>query len=155
MQLGLFTVVNPVLIGTALGAIWGGATINKGKLPDFLELLTSNLGNLVTPVAMLEIGVFLYHICLPVFRQALSKKAKPLSPEKVYYFIKNTIILNHRYFDRRKLRNVMAVAVALVRTARRNSPTAALSYLAGPRSPTLWKAIRRGLGGRIGKDFDA
>lgn len=78
MQLGLFTVVNPVLIGTALGAIWGGAKINHGKLPDFLELLTSNLGNLVTPVAMLEIGVFLYHICLPVFRQALSSSKRRL-----------------------------------------------------------------------------
>ena len=80
---------------------------------------------------------------------------RPLSPEKVYYFIKNTIILNHLYFDRRKLRNVMAVAVALVRTARRNSLGMALSYVAGPRSPTLWKAIGRGLRGRIGKDFDA
>ena len=99
------------------------------------------------------VGRVLSHLDARHYHPDVTKR--PLSPEKVYYFIKNTIILNHLYFDRRRLRNVMAVAVALVRTARRNSPAMALSYVAGPRSPTLWKAISRGLKGRIGKDFDA
>jgi hypothetical protein len=28
-----------------------------------------------------------------------------------------------------------------------------LSYLAGPRAPVLWKAVRRGLRGQLGKDL--
>ena len=80
---------------------------------------------------------------------------RPLDAVKVYYYVKNTIILNRRYFDKRMLRNAAAVAAALWRVARRNSLGESLSYVAGKRSPVLWKAVRRGLAGRIGKDFDA
>lgn len=80
---------------------------------------------------------------------------RPLDPVKFYYYVKNTIILNRRYFSRPLARHLMAVAAALVRTARRNSLPEALSYVAGRRAPLLWKAIGRGFKGRIGKDFDA
>ena len=80
---------------------------------------------------------------------------RPLDPAKFYYFIKNTIILNRRYFNRPRLRNLLAVTVALARVGRRNSPLTALGYVAGARAPVLWKAVARGLAGRIGKDFDA
>jgi rhamnopyranosyl-N-acetylglucosaminyl-diphospho-decaprenol beta-1,3/1,4-galactofuranosyltransferase len=80
---------------------------------------------------------------------------RPLDAAKFYYYVKNTIILNGRYFDRVWTRNAMAVTAALARTARRNSLGTALSYVAGPRAPVLWKAVSRGLKGRIGKDFDA
>jgi GT2 family glycosyltransferase len=80
---------------------------------------------------------------------------RPLDVVKVYYYVKNTIILNRRYFDKQILRNAAAVAAALWRVARRNSLGESLSYVAGKRSPVLWKAVSRGLAGRIGKDFDA
>jgi rhamnopyranosyl-N-acetylglucosaminyl-diphospho-decaprenol beta-1,3/1,4-galactofuranosyltransferase len=79
---------------------------------------------------------------------------RPLDAAKFYYYVKNTIILNRRYFNRPVARHVMAVAAALVRTARRNSLAEAASYVVGRRAPTLWRAVGRGLGGRIGKDFD-
>jgi rhamnopyranosyl-N-acetylglucosaminyl-diphospho-decaprenol beta-1,3/1,4-galactofuranosyltransferase len=80
---------------------------------------------------------------------------RPLDPAKFYYYVKNTIILNRRYFDKAWARHAMAVGAALGRTARRNSVGAALSYVAGPKAPVLWKAVSRGLAGRVGKDFDA
>jgi rhamnopyranosyl-N-acetylglucosaminyl-diphospho-decaprenol beta-1,3/1,4-galactofuranosyltransferase len=80
--------------------------------------------------------------------------SRPLDPAKFYYYVKNTIILNRRYFRGRWARNGAAVAAALWRTARRNSVGEALSYVAGPRAPVLWRAVRRGLADRIGKDFD-
>jgi GT2 family glycosyltransferase len=80
---------------------------------------------------------------------------RPLDAAKFYYYVKNTIILNRRYFTHKLARHFMAVAAALARTANRNSVGEALSYVAGPRAPVLWKAVGRGLKGRIGKDFDA
>lgn len=79
---------------------------------------------------------------------------RPLTPEKFYYYLKNTIILHNRYFDYKAARNLLAVAAVLARTAARNSPATALSYVVGRHAPLLWKAIARGLRGRIGKDFD-
>jgi rhamnopyranosyl-N-acetylglucosaminyl-diphospho-decaprenol beta-1,3/1,4-galactofuranosyltransferase len=79
---------------------------------------------------------------------------RPLTPEKFYYYLKNTIILHNRYFDRKPVRNLLAVAAVLARTAARNSPATALSYVAGRHAPVLWRAIARGLKGRLGKDFD-
>jgi GT2 family glycosyltransferase len=79
--------------------------------------------------------------------------SRPLDEAKFYYFIKNTIILNRRYFNRPTLRHLLTVGVALARTARRNSLPQALSYVAGPRAPLLWKAVTRGLKGRLGKDL--
>lgn len=79
---------------------------------------------------------------------------RPLNEAKFYYYVKNTMILNRRYFGRLWLRDAMAVAAALGRTARRNSLGEALSYVVGKRAPLLWKAIARGAAGKVGKDLD-
>ena len=39
---------------------------------------------------------------------------RPLTPEKFYYYVKNTIILNQLYFDQRAARHVMAIVAALI-----------------------------------------
>jgi rhamnopyranosyl-N-acetylglucosaminyl-diphospho-decaprenol beta-1,3/1,4-galactofuranosyltransferase len=93
--------------------------------------------------------------CLDAFHMHPDVSGRPLDAVKFYYYVKNTIILNRRYFDRKIARHAMAVGAALARTAKRNSLGAALSYVVGPRAPVLWKAVFRGLSGRIGKDFDA
>lgn len=80
---------------------------------------------------------------------------RPLTPEKFYYYLKNTIILNRRYFNRKMTRSAGAIAAVVARTAVRNSPATALSYVAGRHAPVLWKAVARGWKGRLGKDFDA
>lgn len=80
---------------------------------------------------------------------------RPYSPIKVYYYIKNTLILNKRYFNLVSIRNGLTVVVALVRIAQRNGLSDALSYVFGSRASFFYRAIIRGLQGRIGKDFDA
>ena len=78
---------------------------------------------------------------------------RPLNSVKFYYFVKNSIILNHRYFDQTVTRDFSTIAVAIGRTWRRNSPLDALSYLIGRNAPILWRAVMRGFNRRIGADF--
>lgn len=80
---------------------------------------------------------------------------RPYTPAKVYYYVKNTFILNRRYFDLVWLRHAAAVGAVLVRTASRNGISSTLSLLAGRAAPSFYSAIARGLRGRIGKDFNA
>lgn len=99
-------------------------------------------------------GEVLSHLDAHHYHPDVSRRS--LSPMAIYYYVKNTIIVNDRYLPRQKLAwNAAVVAAVLVRTARRNSLRDALSYLAGRRAPVLWKAIARGKRGRIGKDFAA
>ena len=78
---------------------------------------------------------------------------RALTSMKFYYYIKNTIIINHRYLDFALLRDTLAVGVALWRVARRNGVTAALAYVAGSDTACLYRAIIRGRRGQLGKDF--
>lgn len=80
---------------------------------------------------------------------------RPYSPAKVYYYVKNSLIIHRRYFDLAWLRNLLAVGVVLVRVARRNGLGAALSYVAGRDAGAFYRAIGRGLKGQVGKDFEA
>jgi GT2 family glycosyltransferase len=79
--------------------------------------------------------------------------ARPYSPVKIYYYVRNTLVLNRRYFTNVWLRNAMAIVAALGRTWCRNGPVEALSYLVGKRLPVLLQAIHSGLIGRLGCDF--
>ena len=78
---------------------------------------------------------------------------RPYTPAKVYYYVKNTLVLNARYFNAVWLRHSLAVAAVLVRTARRNGIGAALSLVMGANAPVFYSAISRGLKGKVGKDF--
>jgi hypothetical protein len=76
-----------------------------------------------------------------------------LTPPKLYYYVKNQIILNRKYFNAVSLRNVLTIAAALGRTADRNGPSEAFSYPFGRNARVFYRAILRGLQGKIGKDF--
>lgn len=79
---------------------------------------------------------------------------RPYTPAKVYYYLKNTLVLNARYFNAVWVRHALAVLAVLGRTASRNGLGAALSYVLGARSPAFYSAIVRGLQGKVGKDFN-
>jgi GT2 family glycosyltransferase len=79
---------------------------------------------------------------------------RPLNDVKLYYYIKNTIILNRRYFNRPRLRNLLTVGVALARMAARNGVGTALSFAVGRRNAIVRKAVVRGLRGQVGADFN-
>ena len=78
---------------------------------------------------------------------------RPITDAKFYYYLKNTLILNARYFNLVPIRNLLAVMAVLGRSAKRNGLLAVMSYLFGPRAPIFYLAILRGLRGKIGKDF--
>jgi len=78
---------------------------------------------------------------------------RPISEMKLYYYVKNTLILNRLYFSKVPLRNLAAVVIALVRTARRNGIGDAMSYMVGGRRRHLARAVRLGLIGQLGRDF--
>jgi rhamnopyranosyl-N-acetylglucosaminyl-diphospho-decaprenol beta-1,3/1,4-galactofuranosyltransferase len=79
---------------------------------------------------------------------------RPYTPAKVYYFLKNSLVLNTRYFDAVWIRHALTVAVVIARTASRNSIRAAISLLLGANAPMFYLAIIRGLRGKLGKDID-
>lgn len=79
---------------------------------------------------------------------------RPYTSMKVYYYVKNTFILNAKYFNYVWLRNFLALMAVLSRTAGRNGFLVMLSYLLGKNSTIFWSAITRGLGGKIAKDFN-
>ena len=86
------------------------------------------------------------------FHPDVSKR--PYTPAKIYYYVKNTMILNRRYFNRAVVRNILTIIAVLSRTAYRNGLLTALSYVAGKNTRILYRAVSNGLHGHIGKDFD-
>ena len=79
---------------------------------------------------------------------------RPYTPAKVYYYVKNTLVLNARYFNAVWLRHCATILAVLGRTASRNGVRVALSYLFGAKAPAFYMAIVRGLQGQVGKDFN-
>ena len=79
---------------------------------------------------------------------------RPYTPAKVYYYVKNSLVLNARYFNVVWLRHFTTILAVLGRTASRNGVGAALSFLAGAKAPAFYMAIVRGLQGKVGKDFN-
>ena len=78
---------------------------------------------------------------------------RPYTPAKIYYYLKNTLILNGLYFNAVWLRHAAAIVAVLSRTASRNGLGTALSLVLGASAPVFYSAIVRGLKGSIGKDF--
>lgn len=80
--------------------------------------------------------------------------ARPYSLEKIYYYLKNSVILHNRYYRFSTLRNILLIPVVLFRTGKRNGIPDAASFLFGRNSRILLRAISRGLRGHLGADFD-
>lgn len=76
-----------------------------------------------------------------------------IEKSRVYYFIRNTIILNNQYFNQSSLRNLLTVGVAILRLAKRNGLVAAMKYVVGSDSKFVWKAIQDGRKRRFIKRF--
>ncbi len=78
---------------------------------------------------------------------------RPYTPMKIYYYLKNTLIINHLYMDIVWLRNVLTLFVLLWRTLRRNGLVSTMGYISGKNRHYISEAISRGLNGQIAKDF--
>jgi rhamnopyranosyl-N-acetylglucosaminyl-diphospho-decaprenol beta-1,3/1,4-galactofuranosyltransferase len=72
---------------------------------------------------------------------------------KIYYYTKNSIILNGRYLNMVWLRNIIVVVATFYRIALHNEWKGVISYLYRNNLKTLLISIWRGLNGRVEKDF--
>ena len=79
---------------------------------------------------------------------------RPYTPQKVYYYVKNTIILHGKYFDQVVLRNIFVIVAAIWRIARRNGLGTAIHYIVGGEGQILYRAMWRGLVGSVCKDYE-
>lgn len=77
-----------------------------------------------------------------------------LNELKIYYFIKNTIIINKKFLDHPVLRSFLTVVIILFRVSKRNGLIYLLKLLLGFRKFFFYKAIYRGFKNKIGKDFE-
>ena len=73
---------------------------------------------------------------------------RTIDKKKVYYFIRNTIILNHLYYDKALLRDILCVAMALKRLWQRNGAASFFSYIAGRNCKFVYRGIADGIRGR-------
>ena len=69
---------------------------------------------------------------------------RKVEEKKVFYFIRNTIIVNHLYFDRPFLRDFFTVAVVLYRINKQDGFLSVLSYLVGTNRKYFYPAIKDG-----------
>ena len=79
---------------------------------------------------------------------------RPWSKLKFYYFIKNTIILNHKTYRSSYFKDIATIIIALLRIASRNGIKAFFSYIIGRDANVFYQAIVGGYRAKIGKDFD-
>ncbi|MBS1615188.1 MAG: glycosyltransferase [Bacteroidetes bacterium] len=100
---------------------------------------------------MLQQGQVKYQLDALHFHPDVSQRV--IDKIRVYYYIRNTIILNNRYFDLAPFRNLLTVGVALARLAKRNGPFTALSYVVGSNAKYVWMGITDGLSGRFIKRY--
>ena len=80
---------------------------------------------------------------------------RPLTPAKLYYYVKNTLVLNRRYFNQVALRDTLTLGVGLARYGARNGWGSLATMLAGRQRRLVPRAVLRGLRGQVGPDFDA
>lgn len=78
---------------------------------------------------------------------------RQFSPVKVYYYIKNSLILNSLYFNFVWLRHAMLLVSVLARLCSRNGLGFVVSLLVGRLASTFYVGIARGLQGKLGKDY--
>ena len=78
---------------------------------------------------------------------------RKIDSNRVYYFIRNTIILNKKYFDQATLRSVFTVVIAWIRLFQRNGLTTSLTYLIGPNTKYFYYGILDGIKNNFIKRF--
>ena len=78
---------------------------------------------------------------------------RPFNSTKVYYYIKNTLILNRIYYNFIWFRNILMIILILIRLSKRNSLYYTLLLIFGSYNFLLYRAIYRGLNGNLGRDF--
>ena len=89
--------------------------------------------------------------CLDSIHYHPDVSKRPFSEIKFYYYLKNSIILNKKYFNLYLLRNLKVILVAVVRLFLRNKPKDFFIFIFVKN--LLLKAVSSGLRNELGKDL--
>ena len=79
---------------------------------------------------------------------------RSFSLPKIYYYIKNSIILNKKYFNYPYIRHLIILIAILLRVFARNGFKDFISLLVGFNARYFYKAIYNGISNKIGHDLD-
>ncbi len=79
---------------------------------------------------------------------------RPFSIIKVYYYVKNSLVLNSLYFNSVGIRQAMLLVATVGRLSSRNGFGFVMSLLIGRNAKLFYVALVRGLQGKVGRDFD-
>lgn len=90
---------------------------------------------------------------LTAFHYHPDVEKRPYSKMKIYYLIKNSIILHKKYFDHHFLRNSLIIPLIIYRVIHRNGLLFFINFLFNKRMLFL-KATYRGFCGVISKDYE-
>ena len=74
-----------------------------------------------------------------------SVEDRPYTKTKVFYLVRNSLILHRLYFDKSWIRNMFLILIVLLRVLKRNGPGAFSSFLFGSNRKLFFQAIYRGL----------
>ena len=80
--------------------------------------------------------------------------SRPYNEIKIYYYLKNTLILYRKYYPNFVLYQIGGIALMLYRITKKNGLKVTLSLLVGNLAPLFYTSIYRGLSGKIAKDYD-
>lgn len=76
-----------------------------------------------------------------------------IEKKRVYYYIRNTIILNNKYSDNSQIRNILTMGVALFRIMRRNGVLNCMTYILGRNAKYFYNAVKDGYCKNFSKRF--
>jgi rhamnopyranosyl-N-acetylglucosaminyl-diphospho-decaprenol beta-1,3/1,4-galactofuranosyltransferase len=126
--------------------LFNGALINLDRVKDVANIDKSYFlyGDEVDYFCRLQrAGKVLTYFPAKHYHPDVSER--PIDKIRVYYFIRNTIILNRKYFDMPGVRNLLTVAVAYSRLFKRNGVRTGLSYLFGKNFKYIYYGISDGV----------
>lgn len=78
---------------------------------------------------------------------------RAIDDKRLYYFIRNTIYLNNKYFDKPHLRNLLTVGVALFRVYKKKGFSTMTKYILGAEKKFVFPAVSDGYKKKISKKF--
>lgn len=64
--------------------------------------------------------------------------------EKVYYYLKNSIINNYKHLNRPFLRSILSIIILLLRVTKRNGLNSTIKYLVGSKKKIFYLSIKNG-----------
>lgn len=146
--------------------------VSKNNLYDFAHLFNGSLISIeaIRKIGLINTSYYIYGDELDYLYRLKAKgrlctlntaihyhpdvSKRPLNYQKLYFYIKNSLIINNSYLNLSIIRNAFVLPLALLRFSLRNSLLESLNLLLGAKSNLVYKALYRGYRAKLGNDFE-